>query len=454
MKSYINNNQERFLNELSTFLSFKSISADSSYKDDCLNCADYLNKFFTSISMDSKIYETSGIPIVYAEKIIDESLPTVLIYGHYDVQPALKVDGWDFEPFEMKIKNQKIFARGAADDKGQVFMHMKVLEYFNQENSWPLNIKILLEGEEEIGSTNLEDFIIENKKLLDSDFILISDTSIISNTQPSITAGVRGLTSMEVFVHGPKVDVHSGVYGGMMDNPINFLCHLVSKIKDSNGKILVPGFYDDVLEYSDSQRSEFQQVFDKMPSGKSVCEDFNVLGLLSEPGYNFYEGASIRPTFDVVGIQGGYLGEGIKTIIPNSAFAKFTFRLVANQDPEKTQSQIVDYIKSIAPKTLSVSFDFSENSAAAYATDLNSKYYKIAAKCMQDSFGAKTLPVMCGGSIPVASMFKTHLNKETIFLGFGLEEDNIHSPNESFGIFNMNIGMETIFNYLNSIASQ
>ncbi|MBT6293592.1 M20/M25/M40 family metallo-hydrolase, partial [bacterium] len=358
------------------------------------------------------------------------------------------------DPFEMIVKNQKVYARGAADDKGQVFMHMKVLEYMFKNDSWPLNIKIFLEGEEEIGSTNLEDFIIDNKSMLDSDFILISDTSIISNHQPSITAGVRGMTSMEITVKGPKVDVHSGVYGGMMDNPINVLSHIIAKVKDSDGKILIPGFYNDVLDYTESERNEFNQVFSKMPSDDQVCSEFQVKKLLSEPNFSAYEGASIRPTFDVVGITGGYQGEGMKTIIPNQASAKFTFRLVANQDPDKVQSQIVSYIKSIAPDTLDIEFDFTENSGAAYATNLNSPYYLFAARAMEESFGVKCLPVMCGGSIPVASMIKSHLNKETIFLGFGLEEDNIHSPNESFGLFNMNIGMQTIFNYLNLVARQ
>ena len=454
MKDYINQNQERFLKELAEFLAFKSISADSSFKQDCLDCADYLVEFFKSIEMNTKLIPTKGIPVVFAEKIIDEKLPTVLIYGHYDVQPAFKEDGWDSDPFEMVIKNQKIYARGAADDKGQVFMHMKALEYMYKNNSWPLNIKVFLEGEEEVGSTNLEDFILENKSLLESDFILISDTSIISNTQPSITAGVRGMTSMELTVKGPKVDVHSGVYGGMMDNPINFLSHIIASVKDKNGKILVPGFYDDVIEYSQEQRKEFEEVFSKMPSSKEVCEEFEIKNLVSEPGYTPYEGSSIRPTFDVVGIQGGYQGEGMKTIIPHQASAKFTFRLVANQDPKKVETQIVDYIKSIAPNTLDLEFEFSEHSGSAYATNLNSKYYLLAAKAMEESFGNKCLPVMCGGSIPVASMLKEHLNKETIFLGFGLEEDNIHSPNESYGIFNMNIGIETIFKYLNLIASQ
>jgi len=323
-----------------------------------------------------------------------------------------------------------------------------------KNNSWPLNIKVFLEGEEEVGSTNLEEFILENKSLLESDFILISDTSIISNTQPSITAGVRGMTSMELTVKGPKVDVHSGVYGGMMDNPINFLSHIIASVKDKNGKILVPGFYDDVIKYSEEQRKQFEEVFSKMPSNKEVCDEFEIKNLLSEPGFSPYEGASIRPTFDVVGIQGGYQGEGMKTIIPNQASAKFTFRLVANQDPNKVKSQIVEYIKSMAPDTLELEFDFSENSGAAYATNLDSVYYNLASKAMEESFGNKCLPVMCGGSIPVASMLKEHLNKETIFLGFGLEEDNIHSPNESYGIFNMNIGIETIFKYLNLIASQ
>lgn len=454
MKDYINQNQERFLKELAKFLSFKSISADSNFKQECLDCANYLKKSFEEIDMKTQIFETAGIPVVYAEKIVDPNLPTVLIYGHYDVQPAFKEDGWDTDPFEMVVKNQKIYARGAADDKGQVFMHLKVLEFMAKNNSWPLNIKVFLEGEEEVGSTNLEQFILENKQLLESDFILISDTSIISNSQPSITAGVRGLTSLEVIVRGPKVDVHSGVYGGMMDNPINFLCHLIAKVKDQNGKILVPGFYDDVVEYSESERSQFAEVFSKMPSKLDVCEEYQILNLVSEPGYKPYEGASIRPTFDVVGIKGGYQGEGMKTIIPNSASAKFTFRLVANQNPDKVQAQIVEYIKSIAPKTLNLEFEFAENSGAAYATDLNSVYYQLAAASMEESFGVKCLPVMCGGSIPVASMLKQHLNKETIFLGFGLEEDNIHSPNESYGIFNMNIGMQTIFNYLNSLGSQ
>ena len=454
MKNYINQNQERFLDELSKFLAFKSISADSAFKSECLECADYLVEFFNSIDMDTQLIPTKGIPVVYAEKIIDENFPTVLIYGHYDVQPAFKEDGWDSDPFDMVIKNKKIYARGAADDKGQVFMHMKVLEFMSQNNSWPLNIKVFLEGEEEVGSTNLEDFILENKSLLESDFILISDTSIISNSQPSITAGVRGMTAMELTVKGPKVDVHSGVYGGIMDNPINVLSHIIAKVKDSDGRILIPGFYDDVIEYNESQRAEFQEVFSKMPSKDDLCSEFGLNDLLAEPGFSPYEGGSIRPTFDVVGITGGYQGEGMKTIIPNQASAKFTFRLVANQDPKKVQKQIVDYINSIAPKTLTLEFDFSENSGAAYATNLDSVYYKVAAKAMEDSFGTKCLPVMCGGSIPVASMLKKHLNKETIFLGFGLEEDNIHSPNESYGIFNMNIGIETIFNYLNSIASQ
>ena len=442
-----NSKKEKYLNELIDFLKIPSISADTNYKNSVRKAAEWLSNSISKTGCENvEIIETKGHPIVYGEKIIDEKLPTILIYGHYDVQPPDPLNLWDNPPFEPVIKKTKnhpegaIYARGACDDKGQTFMHIKALEIMISKNELPCNVKLMIEGEEEVGSSNLEFFVKENQKKLKSDVILISDTGILNNDQPSITTGLRGLSYMEVKLTGPNRDLHSGLYGGTVANPINVLCQMISSLKDENNKITIPGFYDDILDVSDSERKEMSKVpFDLELFKKSL----SIGSVYGEKGFTTPERKSIRPTLDVNGIWGGYSGEGAKTVIPSEANAKISMRLVPNQNWKKISKLFIKHFKSIAPKSVNVDIK-THHGGQAYVTPTNSIAYKAAHLAYKKSFGKPPHSVRDGGSIPIVPMFEEVLGCKTILMGFGLDSDSIHSPNEHFGVFNFFKGIETI----------
>ena len=442
-----NSKKEKYLNELIDFLKIPSISADTNYKNSVRKAAEWLSNSISKTGCENvEIIETKGHPIVFGEKIIDEKLPTILIYGHYDVQPPDPLDLWDNPPFEPVIKKTKnhpegaIYARGACDDKGQTFMHIKALEIMISKNELPCNVKLMIEGEEEVGSSNLEIFVKENQKKLKSDVILISDTGILNNDQPSITTGLRGLSYMEVKLTGPNRDLHSGLYGGTVANPINVLCQMISSLKDENNKITIPGFYDDILDVSDSERKEMSKVpFDLELFKKSL----SIGSVYGEKGFTTPERKSIRPTLDVNGIWGGYSGEGAKTVIPSEANAKISMRLVPNQNWKKISKLFIKHFKSIAPKSVNVDIK-THHGGQAYVTPTNSIAYKAAHLAYKKSFGKPPHSVRDGGSIPIVPMFEEVLGCKTILMGFGLDSDSIHSPNEHFGVFNFFKGIETI----------
>tara|TARA_B100001057_G_scaffold2458_1_gene2243 strand:+ start:1331 stop:2716 length:1386 start_codon:yes stop_codon:yes gene_type:complete len=442
-----NSKKEKYLNELIDFLKIPSISADTNYKNSVRKAAKWLSNSISKTGCENvEIIETNGHPIVYGEKIIDENLPTILVYGHYDVQPPDPLNLWDNPPFEPVIKRTKnhpegaIYARGACDDKGQTFMHIKALEIMISKNELPCNVKLMIEGEEEVGSSNLEFFVRQNQKKLKSDVILISDTGILNNDQPSITTGLRGLSYMEVKLTGPNRDLHSGLYGGTVANPINLLCQMISSLKDENNKITIPGFYDDILDVSDSEREEMSKVpFDLELFKKSLSID----SVYGEKGFTTPERKSIRPTLDVNGIWGGYSGEGAKTVIPSEASAKISMRLVPNQNWKKISELFIKHFKSIAPDSVNVDIK-THHGGQAYVTPTNSIAYKAAHLAYKKSFGKAPYSVRDGGSIPIVPMFEEVLGCKTILMGFGLDSDSIHSPNEHFGVFNFFKGIETI----------
>ncbi len=438
---YIEANKDRFINELFDLLRIPSVSADPKYKEDVFRTADSIKASLTAAGADkAEICLTAGYPIVYAEKIINPALPTVLVYGHYDVQPADPLELWTSGPFEPVIKDGKIYARGACDDKGQMFSHVKAFEFMMQTNSLPCNIKFMIEGEEEIGSDNLGIFVKNNKAKLKADVILVSDTGIIANDIPSITVGLRGLTYLEVEVTGPNRDLHSGLYGGAVPNPINILCEMIAKLKDDNKHITIPGFYDDVEVLSAEERAEMAKATFSLDEYKKSLDLKDVIG---EEGYTTNERNSIRPTLDVNGIWGGYQGEGAKTVIASKAFAKISMRLVPYQNSDKTFEQFKKYFESIAPSSVTVKVTPHHGGEAA-VTPSNSVAYKAASKAMETTFGKKPIPVRSGGSIPIVAMFKSELGLDTVLLGFGLDSDAIHSPNEHYGVFNYLKGIETI----------
>jgi len=441
INEYIEANKERFLSELFELLRIPSVSADPKYKDDVFRTADSIKASLTKAGADkAEICLTAGYPIVYAEKMIDPKLPTVLVYGHYDVQPADPLELWTSGPFEPVIKDGKIYARGACDDKGQMFSHVKAFEFMMKTNSLPCNIKFMIEGEEEIGSDNLGIFVKNNKEKLKADVILVSDTGIIANDIPSITVGLRGLTYLEVEVTGPNRDLHSGLYGGAVPNPINILCEMIAKLKDDNKHITIPGFYDDVEVLSAEERAEMAKAPFSLDEYKKSLDLKDVIG---EEGYTTNERNSIRPTLDVNGIWGGYQGEGAKTVIASKAYAKISMRLVPYQNSDKTFEQFKNYFESIAPSSVTVKVTPHHGGEAA-VTPSNSIAYKAASKAMETTFGKKPIPVRSGGSIPIVAMFKSELGLDTVLLGFGLDSDAIHSPNEHYGVFNYLKGIETI----------
>ncbi|HVA98974.1 MAG TPA: dipeptidase [Bacteroidia bacterium] len=439
--AYIKTHKDRFIQELVDLLKIPSVSADPKYKNDVLKTADAVKDKLIAAGADKvEICKTAGYPIVYGEKIISEKLPTVLVYGHYDVQPADLIDLWTSPPFEPVIKDEKIYARGACDDKGQMYMHIKAFELMMQTKSLPCNVKFMIEGEEEVGSENLATFVKQNKEKLKATVILISDTGIIANDIPSITVGLRGLSYVEVEVESPNRDLHSGLYGGAVANPINVLCEMIASLKDENEQITIPNFYDDVDIVSAEERAEMAKVpFDLEAFKKSI----GIADVQGEKDFSTNERTSIRPTLDVNGIWGGYTGEGAKTVIASKAYAKISMRLVPHQTPEKITKLFTDHFKKIAPKSVRVKVR-AHHGGDAIVTPTNSIAYKAAEKAMEKTFGKKPIPVRSGGSVPIVALFKSELGLDSVLLGFGLDSDAIHSPNEHFGIFNYLKGIETI----------
>ncbi len=447
IKDYVNSNKDRFISELIELLKIPSVSADSAYSQDVINTAEAVKLSLEKAGCDIvELCETPGYPIVYGEKIIDKNLPTVLVYGHYDVQPPDPMDLWDSPPFDPVVKvtpihpEGAIFARGACDDKGQMYMHVKAFEYMIQSNNLPCNVKFMIEGEEEVGSSSLSWFVKRNQEKLKNDVILISDTGMISNSQPSITTGLRGLSYVEVEVTGPNRDLHSGLYGGAVANPINILAKMIASLHDENNRITIPGFYDKVEELSAEERAEMAKAPFSLENYKKALDIEDVYG---ETGYTTNERNSIRPTLDVNGIWGGYTGEGAKTVIASKAYAKISMRLVPNQDWEEITELFTKHFQSIAPKSVKVKVT-PHHGGQGYVTPIDSIGYQAAHKAYTDTFGVSPIPVRSGGSIPIVALFEKELKSKSILMGFGLDSDAIHSPNEHFGIFNYLKGIETI----------
>lgn len=447
LASYLEANKQRFLEELLEMLRIPSISADPKYAPDVRRMAESTAQHLRAVGADAvEVFETAGHPIVYGEKILDAKLPTVLVYGHYDVQPPDPLDLWESPPFEPVIKKTEIhpegaiFARGSCDDKGQFFMHVKAFEAMLQNDCLPCNVKFMIEGEEEVGSVNLEKFCRENTAKLACDVVLISDTSIIARDVPSICVGLRGLAYMEVHVTGPNRDLHSGVYGGAVANPLNILCDLVASLHDERRHITVEGFYDDVEIVSPAER----EAMNKAPFNlEKYKRDLAVGELLGEKGYTPLEHTSIRPTLDLNGIWGGYTGEGAKTVLPSKASAKISMRLVPHQDPKKIEKLFQKHFEKIAPPTVKVEVK-ALHGGSPVVTPTDSVEYRAAARAMQATFGVEPLPQRSGGSIPIVAMFDEVLRAKSVLMGFGYDSDALHSPNEHYGLFNFYRGIETI----------
>lgn len=447
INNYIETHKERFLDELISLLKIPSVSADKTYKKEVLLTADFVMDQLKKAGCDDvELCETPGYPIIYGEKIIDKNLPTVLVYGHYDVQPPDPIELWHSPPFEPVIKNTEIhpkgaiFARGACDDKGQMYMHVKALEYMVNTGNLPCNVKFMIEGEEEVGSESLSWFVPRNIEKLKNDVILISDTGMIANNIPSITTGLRGLSYVEVEVTGPNRDLHSGLYGGAVANPINILSKMIASLHDENNRITIPGFYDHVEELSLEERAEMAKAPFNIEEYKDAIKIGDVYG---EKDYTTNERNAIRPTLDVNGIWGGYTGEGAKTVIASKAYAKISMRLVPNQDWKRITQLFVDHFKKIAPKAVTVKVN-PHHGGQGYVTPTNTIAYQAASKAYQTTFGKTPIPQRSGGSIPIVALFEEHLKSKTILMGFGLNSDAIHSPNEHFGIWNYLKGIETI----------
>ena len=447
IKKYVEENKQRFLDELIELLKIPSISADPSYKKDILKTADAIMDSLKEAGCEKvELCETPGNPIVYGEKIIDPALPTVLVYGHYDVQPPDPLDLWNSPPFEPVIKETKIhpegaiFARGACDDKGQMYMHVKAVEYMIKNDRLPCNVKFMIEGEEEVGSENLGWFLDRQADKVSCDVILISDTGMIAKDVPSITTGLRGLSYVEVEVTGPNRDLHSGLYGGAVANPINILTKMIASLHDENNHITIPGFYNRVEELSKEERSKMAEAPFSLDKYKEALDIKDVHG---ERGFTTNERNSIRPTLDVNGIWGGYIGEGAKTVIPSKAFAKISMRLVPDQDWEEITQLFKKHFESLAPDSVKVVVK-PHHGGQAYVTPIDTIEYQAANDAYEESFGKTPIPQRSGGSIPIVSLFEKKLKSKTILMGFGLDSDAIHSPNEHFGIWNYLKGIETI----------
>lgn len=438
---YLETNKQRFLDELFELLRIPSISADAAYSADVHRTAEYVKDKLIAAGADKvEICQTAGYPIVYGEKMIDPSLPTVLVYGHYDVQPAVPLELWETPPFEPTIRNERIYARGACDDKGQMYMHIKAFEAMMQTNTMACNMKFMIEGEEEVGSANLGIFCVANKERLKADVVLISDTSMLGNDTPSIDVGLRGLSYVEVEVTGPNKDLHSGVYGGAVANPINILAKMIAGMHDENNHITIPGFYDDVLDVSAEDRAELNKAPFDLDAYK---KELGIADVWGEKGYTTMERTGTRPTLDCNGIWGGYIGEGSKTVLPGKAFAKISMRLVPNQSSEKTTEMFTKYFQSVAPKTVTVQVR-PHHGGEPVLTPTDSIEFNAAAKAMETTFGKKPIPTRGGGSIPIVALFEKELGVKSVLMGFGLDIDALHSPNESYGLFNFYKGIETI----------
>lgn len=455
-EEYINQNKDRFLNELLEILRIPSISADSKYDADVAKTAEFVREKLVAAGADNvEICETAGHPIVYGDKMIDPNLPTVLVYGHYDVQPPDPLDLWDSPPFEPVIKETEehpegaIYARGACDDKGQMYMHLKAFEAMIQSNTLTCNVRFMIEGEEEVGSENLGTFVANHREKLKADVVLVSDTSMLANDTPSIDVGLRGLSYVEVEVTGPNRDLHSGVYGGAVANPINILAKMIADMHDKNNHITIPGFYDNVDELSAAERAELAKAPFDLEAYKADLEINDVHG---EKGYSSPERASIRPTLDVNGIWGGYIGEGAKTVLPSKAYAKISMRLVPNQKSENITELFQTYFENAAPDCVNVKVTPHHGGEAA-VTPIDSPEYLAASMAMESTFGKKPIPTRGGGSIPIIALFEKELGLKSVLMGFGLDSDALHSPNEKYGLFNFYKGIETIPYFYEHYAS-
>ncbi|MDP4266086.1 MAG: dipeptidase [Bacteroidota bacterium] len=441
LNKFIEENKERLLSELFELLRIPSISADPNYKNDMFKAAEYIkNKLVNAGADNVEVIPTDGHPVVYGEKIIDPELPTVLVYGHYDVQPADPIELWNTPAFEPTIKDDIIYGRGTCDDKGQLYIHVKAFEFMMKNNALTCNVKFMLEGEEEIGSPNLEIFVGKNKEKLKADVILVSDTDMIANNIPSINVGLRGLTYVQVEVTGPNRDLHSGMYGGAVANPINILCKMVSSLTDENNHITIPGFYEKVLELTNEERAEMGLTPFSL---EEYMKELNIEDVCGEKGYTTLERTNIRPCLDLNGIWGGYTGEGAKTIIPSKAYAKISMRLVPHQENAEIAELFQKHFESIAPKSVKVKVT-PLHGGQPYVSPTNIIEYIAASKAMEKTFGKKPIPTRSGGSIPIMALFEKELGIKSILLGFGLETDAIHSPNEHFGVFNYLKGIETV----------
>ena len=440
-KEFQEKNKDRFLNEMMELLRIPSVSAKTEHNSDMTKCAEAVKKSFLNAGADkAQVMQTEGFPVIYAEKIIDKNKPTVLVYGHYDVQPPEPLELWHSKPFEPVIRDGKVFARGSADDKGQFFMHLKALEMMVKTNTMFTNIKFIIEGEEEIGSPNLGKFVEQNKELLKADVILISDSSMLSLDTPSLDVGVRGLSYIEVEITSAERDLHSGTYGGAVANPIIVLAEMIASCHDENNHITIPGFYDEVVEVSAKERAMLAEApFDE----NEYKNEIGIKELWGEKGYTTNERTGIRPTLEVNGIWGGYLSEGAKTVLPSKATAKISARLVPDQTSEKMTKRLIDYFTSIAPSSVTVKA-FEHHGGEPYLTPIDSKGYKAATKAIETTFGKTPVPLRGGGSIPISTILEKELGVKIIFMGFGLDSDNLHSPNEKYGIVNFNKGIETI----------
>lgn len=441
LNQYIDQHQSRFLSELFELIRIPSVSSQESHKEDMYKAAAWIrDRLLTDGADEAQVMETAGHPVVFGQKIIDAALPTVLVYGHYDVQPAEPFELWQSPPFEPQIRDGRIYARGANDDKGQLFMHLKAFEYLMKTGQLTCNVKFMIEGEEEVGSPNLGKFCEQHKEMLKADVILVSDTSMISPDTPSITTGLRGLAYMEVEVTGPGHDLHSGLYGGAVDNPLNVLCEMIAKLRDENHHITIPGFYDDVEELSAEERREMA----KAPFNEDEFRNsIKIKAVAGEKGYSSMERTGIRPSLDVNGIWGGYTGEGAKTILPSKASAKISMRLVPHQDSKKIEKLFKDYFLTLAPDTVSVKVEFLHG-GEGYVAPTNTVAYQAASKAYETTYGKTPIPVRSGGSIPIISLFEKVLGLKSILMGFGLDADAIHSPNESYSVEQFRKGIQTI----------
>ncbi len=440
-KEYLKTHQSRQLDELFELLRIPSVSTDSKFAGDVTKAAEFVKEKLSEAGVDKvELFSDGRYPIVYGEKILDPDLPTVMVYGHYDVQPADPYELWNTPPFEPTIKDDKIYARGSSDDKGQMYMHVKAIEALIQTDSLPCNVKFLIEGEEESGSGYLNDFVRDQAELLKSDVILISDTSMISNDTPSLTTGIRGMSYIEIEVTGPNRDLHSGTYGGAVANPINELAKLIADMKDEYGRITIPGFYDDVVELTDEERADLADRPFDLDAYKKALEIEEESG---ETGYTTIERTGVRPTLDVNGIWGGYTGEGAKTVLPSKAYAKLSTRLVPNQDSDKITKMLQDYLVNAAPKSVGIKVT-PHHGGEPVVTSTTSLAYQAASAAFEEVWDKKPIPTREGGSIPIVALFKNELGIDSILMGFGLDSDAIHSPNEHYGLFNFYKGIETI----------